>query len=67
MEMAELTGLELLRRVRELAPSTRVILTSVRVDWPGYEDVLRRGGAGLVAKPIKGMTLLRAVERALAS
>jgi FixJ family two-component response regulator len=66
MEMPELTGAELVQRVRELAPSTRVILTSVRADWPVYEDVLRNGGADLVAKPIKGMTLLRAVERVLA-
>jgi DNA-binding response OmpR family regulator len=67
MEMSELPGLEVLQRVRELSPSTRVILTSVRADWYGYEDVLRHGGADLVAKPFKGMILLRAVERVLGS
>jgi len=66
MELAEMTGLELLQRVRELSPSTRVVLTSIRADWSAYEDVFRNGGAELVARPIKGMTLLRAVERVLA-
>ena len=67
MEMSEVPGFEMLLRVRELSPSTRVILTSVRADWYGYEDILQHGGADLVAKPIKGMILLRAVERVLGS
>jgi len=66
MELAEMTGLELLQRVRELSPSTRVVLTSIRADWSAYEDVFRNGGAELVARPFKGMTLLRALERVLA-
>jgi len=66
MEMPEMTGNELLQRVRDLSPSTRVILTTIRGDWSAYEDVLRGGGADLVVKPIKGMALLRTMDRVLA-
>lgn len=64
-EVPGLSVVELLNRIRDVSPSTRVILTSVRVDWSVYEDLLRNGGADLVGKPIHGMTLLRAVERVL--
>jgi DNA-binding response OmpR family regulator len=64
LEMPDLGGLDLLGRLRELSPSTRVIMTSARVDWIVYEDLLRCGGA-FVAAPVKGMSLLRAVERVL--
>ena len=64
VEMPDLGGLDLLRRLRELSPSTRVIMTSARVDWIVYEDLLRCGGA-FVTAPVKGMSLLRAVERVL--
>jgi DNA-binding NtrC family response regulator len=63
--MPEMDGLELLQRIREISPSTRVVLTSACADWPVYEAVLQRGGVDLVPKPFNPMALLRAVERAL--
>ena len=64
MEMPGLTSVELLLRLRELAPAARLIMTSERLDWILYEDLLRSGGA-FVTKPIKTMSLLGAVERVL--
>jgi FixJ family two-component response regulator len=65
MEMPELAGSELLRRIKRISPETRVVMTSVRADWQVYEDVLHGGGAGVLAKPISEKHLLRAVEGAL--
>jgi DNA-binding NtrC family response regulator len=65
MDMPDMGGLELLQRIRELSPTTRVILTSACADWPVYEDVLRQGGADLLPKPFNHKALLRSVERAL--
>ncbi len=66
MEMPEVTGSELLMRVKMIAPSTRVISTSVRAERTDMERVLQGGGADLISKPIEGAKLLRVLERVLA-
>jgi CheY-like chemotaxis protein len=66
MEMPELTGSEVLQRVKMMVPSTRVILTSVQAERADLERVLRGGGADLIAKPIDGSRLLKALEKVLA-
>jgi DNA-binding NtrC family response regulator len=65
LDMPGMDRLELLQRIREVSPSTRVILTSACADWPVYEEVLQRGGADLIPKPFNHKALLRAVERVL--
>jgi DNA-binding NtrC family response regulator len=65
MEMPDMPGLDLIRRVKNTSPETRIVMTSARADWQVYEDVLEGGGAGVLAKPIHEKHLLRAVERAL--
>jgi FixJ family two-component response regulator len=66
MEMPEVTGPELLMRVKMTAPSTRVILTSVRAERTDMEKVLQGGAADLISKPIERARLLRVLERVLA-
>lgn len=60
-----MTWCQLVERVRVSSPETRIILMSDRMDWPVTEEVNRCGGAGLVARPPRGVAVLRAVERAL--
>lgn len=65
VDLPEWTGPELLMRVRALAPSTRVILTSARPDRiPG--ELLRDSHLEIMAKPIQRGALLHAVQRLLA-
>ena len=65
VDMPGWTGSELLMRVRDIAPSTRVILTSGRQDRPS-EDLLRAGSPEVLKKPINGTILLRILRRLLA-
>jgi len=58
------TGSELLMRIRHIAPSTRVILTSGQEEWPSNE-ILWVGNCEVLKKPIKGKALLRILRRLL--
>jgi len=65
MDLPEWTGPELLTRVRAIAPSTRVILTSARPEGiPG--ELLREVHLEILAKPLQRAALLDAVQRLLA-
>jgi FixJ family two-component response regulator len=66
MELEGSSGLSLIDRVKAASPQSRVILTSGRTDWSLYEEVRRQGGSDLVARPVRPLPLLRAVERAIA-
>jgi DNA-binding NtrC family response regulator len=65
LDMPEMNGLELLDRMRDLSPRTRIILMSACADWPLYEEVLRHHGVDLIPKPVNARVLLRAVEKHL--
>jgi len=58
-------GLELLARVKRVSPSTRVILTSWRMDLADYRQAVKSGGATLIHKPFETRALLGSIERAL--
>ena len=64
MDMAEMNGVELSQRVREISPTTRILLTSATALRAAYQDILRQIEAGHLLKPLTAGQLVRAVERA---
>jgi len=64
-DLRDMTGMELVQRVRVLSPATRVILTSERLDGDLGHQLLRMGDVDLVVKPFEWRILMRAVERAV--
>jgi DNA-binding NtrC family response regulator len=64
LDMPGWTGSELLMRVRQIAPSTRVIVTSGREEWPS-DEMLWVGHCEVLKKPINGPALLRILRRLL--
>jgi DNA-binding NtrC family response regulator len=65
VDMPGWTSAELLMRVRDIAPSTRVILTSGRRDRHS-EELLWFRGVEVLEKPLDGTALLRVLKRLLA-
>jgi CheY-like chemotaxis protein len=65
VRMPELDGIELLERVKQIAPQTRVVLLTAYGDWSMYEDVLRKGCDGMLLKPVSNREILRTVHQAL--
>jgi two-component system response regulator (stage 0 sporulation protein F) len=65
VRMPDLDGIELLERVKQIAPKTRVILLTAYGDWALYQDILRKGGDGMLLKPSNNQEILRAVHHAL--
>lgn len=62
--LPEMSGLELLTRIRKASASTRVVLTSSDLSRPAYKEVIAAGGETLIHKPFDLTALLSAVERA---
>ncbi|HLY74162.1 MAG TPA: response regulator [Planctomycetota bacterium] len=65
VHLPDMDGLELLGRVKDVSPKTRVILTTSDPDWPAYPDVLERGAETLIHKPIPPSVLLKLVGATL--
>ncbi len=65
VRMPEMEGLELLEKIKAVAPETSVILLSAYADWPLFFDAMARGGSDALLKPCRNEELLRAVERTL--
>lgn len=66
LQMPDLNGLEVARRVREQAPKTRVIILSMHGDEPHVLEALRHGVAGYVLKGAATTDLVAAVHAAVA-
>jgi DNA-binding NarL/FixJ family response regulator len=66
IQLPDLDGLEVARRVQRQAPDTRVIILSMHADEPFVLDALRHGVAAYVLKADATTDLLEAVEAALA-
>jgi DNA-binding NarL/FixJ family response regulator len=63
-----LETLDLLQRIKNLSPETRIVLLSSRTDWAGYEEVLRRNGDSICPRrPLQPLVVLQAIERALSA
>ena len=66
LQMPDLDGLEVARRAREKAPTTRVIILSMHGDEPYVVQALRRGVAGYVLKGAATTDLIAAVPAVMA-
>ncbi len=66
LRLPDMDGLTLLRRVKERAPDTEVIILSAYIDLSLAVDALRMGACDYLRKPLEDIALLRkSVERAL--
>ena len=65
LRMPELDGLELLERVKQVSPRTRVVLLTAYGDRKEIQDFLRKGGEAMLLKPSSNEEILRTVQRAL--
>jgi CheY-like chemotaxis protein len=63
VRMPEMDGLELLQRIKQISPRTRVILVTAFADEKTREEALRKGGDAFLEKPFRGEELLRVLER----
>ena len=66
LQMPDLDGLEVARRAREKAPTTRVIILSMHGDEPYVVQALRHGVAGYVLKGAATTDLITAVRTVMA-
>lgn len=62
VQLPDLNGLEVARRVREQSPKTRVIMLSMHADEPYVLDALRHGAAAYVLKGSATTDLIEAVH-----
>jgi CheY-like chemotaxis protein len=65
VRMPEMDGLELLERIKQVAPKTRVILLSAFGDEGMRQETIRKGGEDFIHKPFRGEDLLRSLGRVL--
>lgn len=67
LNMPEMTGIELIQRVQDLAPHIPVILISAFGTQQAEVQALKNGAVGFLNKPFKLSDLLERVARALGS
>ena len=60
------SGLEVLKRTKELAPATEVLMVTGNNDRNSVMEAVQGGAAGYIVKPFNAATLLRTVEQAAA-
>lgn len=65
IEMPEMNGPELLRRVKRLRPEIPVIMISSHLDFQAAREVLRDGALEYLTKPLEEAELFAAIDRAL--
>ncbi|MBI2930338.1 MAG: response regulator [Planctomycetes bacterium] len=65
MRMPSIDGLELLSKVKYMAPGTRVIIYTAYGNWPMFLEVLEKGGADLIPKGASNAEILHVVRRVL--
>jgi CheY-like chemotaxis protein len=63
VRMPGMDGLELLERIKRVAPQTRVLLLGTFADPAKRQEALDLGALGLLEKTISPAALVRAVER----
>lgn len=63
VRMPEMGGLELLERIKRVAPKTQVILLSAFGDDVMRKETIEKGGEDLLQKPLRGDDLLRTLGR----
>jgi two-component system chemotaxis response regulator CheY len=66
LTMGDMDGLDVLRRVRELAPDARVIVVSADIQRTTAESVMAAGAVLFLGKPATREEIVDAVASALA-
>lgn len=67
VRMPEMSGIDLLRRLRELRVTLPVIVITGHGDVPLAVEAMKAGAADFIEKPFDDDTILRAIRTALAS
>jgi len=65
LRMPHMNGLELLARIKEIAPETRVLILTAFGSKANVEQAVQQGGDGLIQRPCRNEDLLHAVKSAL--
>ena len=63
--MADMNGLEVLKQLRAMDPTARVVMATADVQSSTRELALAGGACGFVTKPLNGDTVLSAVGAAM--
>ncbi|HJV51795.1 MAG TPA: response regulator [Noviherbaspirillum sp.] len=64
--MPDLSGLEVLKRIKAQAPHTEVLMVTGNKDRDTVMEAIEHGACGYIVKPFNPETLLRTVEKAVA-
>ena len=65
VQMPEMTGLDLLRRMSERLPQFPMIVLTGEADVPTAVEALKNGALDLIEKPYSGETIIAAVRQAM--
>jgi two-component system, chemotaxis family, chemotaxis protein CheY len=63
--MPTTSGLDVLKRVKEILPQTEVLMVTGNSDRDSVIQAMQHGAAGYLVKPFNPSTLLRTVEQAV--
>lgn len=64
--MPKITGVDVLKRVKEVAPRTAVLMITAKNDRATIQEVLAAGANGLILKPFNTGTVLSTMEKVVA-
>ncbi|MEI7769439.1 MAG: response regulator transcription factor [Chloroflexales bacterium] len=64
--MPKVSGLEVVRQVRQIAPNTRIVIFSMHADESYLREALRLGATAYVLKESPGSELVASVQQAMA-
>jgi two-component system chemotaxis response regulator CheY len=65
LTMPEMNGLEVLARLRQLDPQSKVLICTADIQFSSREQALALGAAGFISKPVVAAELQAAVKKAL--
>jgi len=65
IEMPEMNGLDVLARIKEEAPLTRVIMITGDTQASSVKKAIAAGADGYIVKPFNGTRVLEAIQKAL--
>jgi len=63
LRMPKMTGLELLKRIKQLYPEIQVVLVTAYCDLMSEVEAMRLDACGCLCKPIKRHDILEALEK----
>ncbi|HEX7634205.1 MAG TPA: response regulator transcription factor [Noviherbaspirillum sp.] len=64
--MPDLSGVEVLKRIKQQAPDTEVLMVTGNNDRETVMEAVQHGASGYIVKPFHPETLLRSVEASIA-